>query len=148
MLRQKQFAFIPWDSKSINGKSVPLKKGPSTFSRNSLLNNFDSRNIFILFWRAHRCFTSEKFQQTGDIGESLPVWKITMAFRQSGIVEKHLVRLRFSHYHRFASNNISQRFGKFGTAVNWKICCVWANGQNFGNFEESPSQRMSFDEES
>ena len=42
-------------------------------------------------------------------------------------------------------NNICQGVWKFGIIGKGRICCVWDNGQDFGNFEESVCQGMIFD---
>ena len=43
------------------------------------------------------------------------------------------------------NNNIRQGVSKFKIIGKWRICCVWDNGQDFSNFEESLCQGMLFD---
>ena len=64
---------------------------------------------------------------------------------QSGIVSKYLAQLKFIYYPRSGNKNICQGVCKFGIISIWPICCIWDNGQDFGNSEESLCQGMLFD---
>ena len=62
-----------------------------------------------------------------------------------GIAINYLVQLKFIYYHRSGNNNICQGVCKFGIICKWKICCIWDNGKDFGNLEESLCQGSLFD---
>ena len=70
-----------------------------------------------------------------------PLWLPT----QSGIVIKYSVQSKFTNYHRSRNKNICQVVCKFGMIRKYKVCCVWDNVPDFGNFEESPCQGILFD---
>ena len=74
-------------------------------------------------------------------------WKNSFGLQsESGIVIKYLAQLEFIYYwHRPGNKDICQGACRFESIVKWKICCVWDNDQDFGNFEESLCQGMLFD---
>ena len=49
------------------------------------------------------------------------------------------------YYHTSGNKNICQGVCKFGIIDKWRNFCIWDNGQDFGNFEESLRQGMLFD---